>query len=155
MSTEATKGWRGCLKLVYRSYDSDACVNSSDKTAVNAASCEEHIQEVSPNMDGGLEAVFALGKRTPEEILEGNIDLTVHIRRKFVDRKYAHLAGIDSSFMLPGKVCIGIFPHGYVVNKTGIYMCGKFRNWSLPISQADTEIEEMDFIGECIETAIL
>lgn len=106
-------------------------------------------------MAGGLEAIFSLGNRTPTEILEGNIDLTIRIRRRFLDREFAHLAGIDSSFMLPGKVCIGVFPFGYVASKPAIFMCGKFANWNLPLSQPDVEVEEMDFIGQCLATDLV
>jgi len=155
LSTESTKAWRGNFKYVYRTYDSDACVVPADKTAVNSESNVEHILEVSTSVDGGLEAVYKLGKRTAKEILEGNIDLTLRIRRNFIDRVFMHLAGIDSSWMLPGKVCVGIFPFGYVSGKPAIYMCGKFSNWSLPITQPDVEVEELDFIGECIETGLV
>lgn len=153
--TQATKGWRGVLKIVYRTYDSDACVVPADKVAVNAASAEQFIENASPKIDGGLEALYNLGTRTPKEIKEGNIDLSVRITRHFVDRKFAHLAGIDSSHMLPGKVCIGIFPYGVVSNKPAIYMCGKFANWNLNLNQPDNEMEELDFIGECIETDLV
>jgi hypothetical protein len=155
VSTQSTKGWRGNIKIVYRTFSDTLCIEAADKVAVNAADNEEHIQECSPSLDGGLEAVFALGNRTPEEIVEGNIDLSFRIRRKFVDRKFAHLAGVDSSWMLPGKVCVGIFPHGYVSGEPAIYICGKFANWNLPLTQADLEVEELDFIGQCISTDVV
>ena len=147
--TEATKGWRGCLKIDWQNYSSDDCVEAADKAGVNAQACLNFIQSVSVATEDNIEELYELGSRKAAEILEGNLAYRIHIVRAFVDRILYFLGGGDSLNDLPAKCCIGVFPYGYVDSKIGFYYCGKFGNWQIDVSQPDTVMEEIDFIAEC------
>ena len=150
--TFASKGWRGNLKVLY---EGTPTCSAADKAALDAAAVEEYIQDVSVNVEGGLEELYHLSARLAKEIKEGNISIRFSITRDFVDLKFAHFAGIDSSFMLPGTACIAIYPLMYVTGRPAIYVCGKFANWRLTEPQADNVRETFDFIGTCIATGLV
>ena len=148
----ASKGWRGNLSVLYAG--APAC-SAANKVALLAAAIEDYIQDVSVNVEGGLEELYHLGSRLAKEIKEGNITLRFSITREFVDLKFAHFAGIDSSFMLPGEVCIALWPLLRTTGKPGIYACGKFANWRLAEPQADNVRETFDFIATCLVTDVV
>jgi len=150
--TFASKGWRGNLVVLYAG--APAC-SAANKTALNAGAIEEYIQDVSVNVEGGIEELFHLGSRLAKQIKEGNVALRLTITRDFVDLKFAHFAGIDSSFMLPGEVCIALYPLTRVSTRPAIYLCGKFANWRLAEPQADNVRETFDFMATCMVTDLV
>ncbi|MFQ6054308.1 MAG: hypothetical protein ACE5OO_08795, partial [Candidatus Bathyarchaeia archaeon] len=68
----AAKGWRGNLRIA----DSEAGLAS--------ASNEVYIEGVETSLDGGLEALYELGSRLPQEINEGNVEMSLSLTKKFV-----------------------------------------------------------------------
>ena len=134
----ATKGWRGDLRIA----DTEA--------GLSGASNEGHIDGVDTNIDGGLEELYQLGSRLPQEINEGNVKMGLSITKKFVDGTWAGYAGVGETDMLPPEKYVGLYPFGYNAGKVKIVCRGKFGNWRLSTPQADYVTESLDFAVESI-----
>ena len=134
----ATKGWKGNLRIA----DTEAGLAS--------ASNEEHIDGVDTNLDGGLEELYELGSRLPQEINEGNVKMSLSLTKKFVDSTWAGYAGIGQTDMLPPEKHIGLYPFGYGSGEIKIICKGKFGNWRLTTPQDGYATESLDFTVESI-----
>jgi len=130
----ATKGWKGNLRIA----DTEAGLAS--------ASNEEYIDSVDTNLDGGLEELYELGSRLPQEINEGNVKMSLSLTKKFVDSTWAGYAGIGQTDMLPPEKYIGLYPFGYGAGNIKIVCRGKFGNHRLGMPQPDYVTESLDFV---------
>ena len=139
----ATKGWRGKLRIA----DSEA--------DLDMASDEPYIERVETNIDGGLEALYQLGSRLPQEINEGNVSMSVRITKKYVDNTWAGYAGIGQTDMLPPTKYLGIYPMGYESGKPKIVCRGKFGSWRLGISQDGYVTETLEFVVESVSVGVI
>ena len=139
----ATKGWRGKLRIA----DSEADLDT--------ASDEPYIERVETNIDGGLEALYQLGSRLPQEINEGNVSMSVRITKKYVDNTWDGYAGIGQTDMLPPTKYLGIYPMGYESGKPKIILKGKFTSWNFSEPQDDYVVETLEFIAESITVGVI
>jgi hypothetical protein len=134
----ATKGWRGKLRIA----DTEA--------GLDTASDEPYIDRVETNIDGGLEALYQLGSRLPQEINEGNVSMSLTITKKLVDGTWAGYAGIGQTDMIPPTKYIGVYPFGYGTGKLKIVCKGKFTSWRYSGPQPDYAVETLEFVVESI-----
>jgi len=134
----ATKGWRGNLRIA----DTEAGLSS--------AGDEGYIDGVGTDLDGGLEELYELGSRLPQEINEGNVKMSLSIEKKFVDGTWAGYAGVGQTDMLPPEKYVGLYPFGYGSGKVEIVCKGKFGNWRLSAPQDGYVTESLDFVVESI-----
>ncbi len=129
----ATKGWRGNLRIA----DSEA--------GLDGAANLSNIDSVDTNLDGGLDDLYHLGSRLAQAILEGNVRLSLTIRKRYVDNTWAGYAGVGQTDMIPPEKWVGLYPLGYSSGKPKITLRGKFRNWRLTVPQGGDVVETLDF----------
>jgi len=129
----ATKGWKGNLRIADTEVGLDGAANLSN------------IDSVDCNLDGGLDDLFQLGSRLSQAILEGNVKLSLTVRKKYVDNTWAGYAGAGQTNMLPPEKWVGLYPLSYASGKPKITLLGKFRNWRLTVPQGGDIAETLDF----------
>jgi len=134
----ATKGWKGDLRI------------ADTEGGLSGASDEDYIESVDTNLDGGLEELYQLGSRLPQEINEGNVKMGLSITKKFVSSTWAGYAGVGESDMLPPEKYIGLYPFGYGSGKLKIVCKGKFGSWRLSNPQDGYVTETLDFVVESL-----
>ena len=101
-------------------------------------------EAVNISVDGGLEAIHVLSKRTPKEILEGVIKITGDLTRFFVNRDLLGKLGLDpDDDTHQPEFTIFLYPLGNVSDKPAFTITSvKFSPWSLSISDPNTPIKE-------------
>lgn len=129
----ATKGWRGNLRIA----DTEAGLASASNVV--------YVDSVDCNLDGGLDAVYQLGSRLAQAVLEGNVRLRVTIRKKYVDNTWAGYAGVGQTDMLPPAKYLGVYPKGYSSGNPKLVFYGKFSSWRLAVTQDGDVAETLDF----------
>jgi len=134
----ATKGWRGNLRI------------ADTEGGLSGAGDEDYIDGVDTDLDGGLEELYQLGSRLPQEINEGNVKMSLSVTKKFVDGTWAGHAGVGQTDMLPPEKYVGLYPFGYGAGKIKIVCRGKFGSWRLSTPQDGYAAEILDFAVESI-----
>jgi len=129
----ATKGWRGNLRI------------AATEAALDSASNEANLESVDCSLDGGLDGLFQLGSRVAQAILEGNVKMSLSLKKKYVDNTWAGYAGIGVTDMIPPEKWIGVYPLKYASGKPKFTMLGKFGNWRLAVPQGGDVTESLDF----------
>lgn len=134
----ASKGWPGDVRI------------AATEGGLTSASDEHFMDDVSCSLDGGLEALYELGSRLPQDINEGNVKMGLTLKKKLVDGTWAGYAGVGETDMLPPEKYLGVYPFGYGSGLLKMIFKGKFGNWKMSTPQAGDITESLDFVVETI-----
>jgi len=135
----AIKGWEGALRV------GDTIAN-----AEGSGSDINDVQSISPSHGNNVEALYEIGSRSPTEVKEGNIDLSMDITLLYTGgTTFSGYAGVGSTGALT-KYYVAIYPTGAVAVEPEIRMYGSFNDWSLDMSQDGVLTETVTFVGESI-----
>lgn len=104
-------------------------------------------ESVSVDITANLDAYYCIGKRTPEAVMEGNLEITGSISRAWVNIYYLNL--IISETVLPTfHLC---FKASEESNAPWIYLYDcKFEGGTIDIPQDGVLMEDYDFRAESI-----
>lgn len=135
------KGWEGAIR-----------VGATISAAEDGGSDEIAVQSVATSFGNAVEALFKLGSREPQELKEGNIDITLDITAHYqhaTPTTWSARAGVGSVGALT-EYYVGIYPEGATATNPEIRLLGKFGDWSLDISQDGVAIESVSFVGKVV-----
>lgn len=138
------KGWEGALR-----------VGTSIADAEGSGSDEAAIQSVATSFGNAVEALYKLGSREPQEIKEGNIDITLDITAHYqsaTPTTWSARAGVGATGALT-EYYVAIYPSGAVATRPEIRLLGKFGNWSMDIPQDGVLVESVSFVGKVVAVA--
>lgn len=134
MSTPV-KGWKGTLRVA--------------TTEVGLTTDESNILDASPEIDNQVTEAYEKGSRSPTDIMEGNMRLSVRIRKYYLDntwQAYCYSATALTEYY------VRVYPQGTAVGKPYVTYLGKFANWRLEGPQDGEQVEGMDFTGKTVTT---
>lgn len=132
------RGWEGALKI------------ATTEAGLVGATAEAKVQSVSVKHGPGLDTVYEIGSRSPVELKEGNIEISLEIKVNYVAGSlWAGKAGVGAAGAHT-EYYIGVYPAGYVAGKPKIVLLGKLGDWSLDVSQDGVLGESISFKGKTI-----
>lgn len=133
--SSATKGWRGKLRVA--------------TTEGGLTTDEPDILNVSPSFENNVEAAYELGSRDPKALEEGNIEISVTIKKYYKDNTWAQMAGVGSTGALT-EYYLRAYPKGTSSGKPYVTFLGKFGNWELGEEQGGFATESFGFVGRAV-----
>lgn len=135
----AIKGWEGSIRI-----------GTTKTLAEDTGTDVPDVQSVSPAHGNNAEALYQLGSRSPTEVKEGNIDLSLGLTLHYTGgTTFSGYAGVGASGALT-KYYVGLYPRGYTGGYPEIRLYGVFNDWSLDVDQEGVLVETLSFIGELI-----
>ena len=138
------KGWEGALR-----------VGTTIALAEGSGTDEVAVQSVATSFGNAAEALYKLGARSPQEIKEGNIDISLDITAYYqgsAPTNWSSKAGVGSTGALT-EYYVAIYPKGATATHPEIRLLGKFSNWSLDVAQDGVATESVSFVGKVVAVA--
>ena len=135
------KGWQGAIR-----------VGATIANAEGSGSDEVAVQSVATSFGNAVEALYKLGSREPQELKEGNIDITFDLTAHYqhaTPTTWSARAGVGATGALT-EYYVAIYPEGAVATNPEIRLLGKFNNWSVDIAQDGVATESVSFIGKVV-----
>jgi len=135
------KGWEGALR-----------VGATIANAEGSGTDEVGVQSVATSFGNAAEALYALGSREPQEIKEGNIDISLDISAYYqgsAPTNWSAKAGVGSTGALT-EYYVALYPNGATATEPEIRLLGKFSDWSLDVSQDGVATESITFVGKVV-----
>ena len=135
------KGWEGALR-----------VGTTISLAEGTGTDEVAVQSISPSHGNSVEGLYKIGSREPQELKEGNIDISLDITAHYQSASptnWSAKAGVGTTGALTDYY-VAIYPSGAVATRPEIRLLGKFTDWSLDVAQDGVLTESITFIGKLV-----
>lgn len=130
------KGWEGALRVA-----------TTIANAEGSGADEPAIQSLSFSHGNNVEALRALGSRSPSEVKAGMIDLSFDVTINYQgDTTWTARAGLGSVVALTDYY-VAIYPNGATATEPEIRLLGKFSDYSLSVDAEGVWTESVTFTG--------
>ena len=135
------KGWQGALR-----------VGTTIANAEGSGTDEVAVQSVATSFGNAAEALYKLGSREPQEIKEGNIDISLDITAYYqgsAPTNWSAKAGVGATGALT-EYYVALYPNGATATEPELRLLGKFNDWSLDVAQDGVATESISFVGKVV-----